>query len=93
LNYFHLVLNTKICFQRVSEPQKVGIPKEETRSESFNNNYPIDENSHDYDTLDSPPLSNVVPRTGRKSVTSDLFQQWLSLPPMSPGNAFLLTFE
>ena len=30
------------------------------------------------DTLSSEPSPSVVPRTGRKSVTSDLFHQWLA---------------
>lgn len=37
-----------------------------------------DESDEDDDILHSEPSPSVVPRTGRKSVTSDLFHQWLA---------------
>ena len=37
-----------------------------------------DDNDNEDDTMDDEPSPSVVPRTARKSVTSDLFHQWLA---------------
>ena len=39
------------------------------------------------DTLQCEPSPSVVPRTGRKSVTSDLFHQWLASGSSSSASA------
>lgn len=68
------------------------LPRE-TGSPGNRHNIAFDENSDDSDTLDNPPLPSVVPRTGRKSVTSDLFHQWLTSPPKSPGIQFACSYN
>ena len=38
------------------------------------------------DTLECEPSPSMIPRTGRKSVTSDLFHQWLASGSSSSSN-------
>ena len=38
----------------------------------------IEETEEEDDTLECEPSPSMIPRTGRKSVTSDLFHQWLA---------------
>lgn len=57
----------------VVEHDSTDLEVQEEASLSRNGGEPEDD---DDDILDEPP--SVVPRTGRKSVTSDLFHQWLA---------------
>ena len=49
----------------------------ESRQEDDSQQYPHEDNDDNNGETASPPSPSVVPRTARKSVTSDLFHQWL----------------
>ena len=63
-----------VCISITREQSEEAL---ESYQEDNSQQYPHEDNDDDNGETASPPSPSVVPRTARKSVTSDLFHQWL----------------